>query len=88
MSVSMAWLWFVDTSHHTDYLLILAVDCLVGAMVLVTALAAGLGLAVVGLAVLLVALLATTWYARMLGKREQTRKAAGAARAFKIRPAR
>lgn len=81
----MAWLWFVDTSHRTDYILILAMDCFVGAMALVTAMATGLGLAAAGLALLFLALLAATGYARILWKREG---AARPPRAFKIRPAR
>lgn len=84
----MAWLWFVDTSRHTDYVLVLAITCVEAALALYVAIIAGLGPAAAGLTVLLVVLVGATWYARIMWKREQAKHRAAPPDAFKIRLAR
>ncbi len=81
----MIWLWFVDTSRHTDYMLLLAVSCVDAALLLVVTIAAGFGPASAGLTVVLVALIASTWYARIAWKREEAKKVPTTQRAVKVR---
>lgn len=85
MGLAMAWLWLVDTSRHTDYMLLFAITCFDAALTLFVAIAAGLGYVAAALTVLLVVLLAATWYARSAWMREEATKAARVRKAFKIR---
>lgn len=87
MPLQMAWLWFVDTSRRTDYVLVLTITCIEAALTLYVAIGAGLGPAAAALTVLLFVLVGATWYARIILKREQAKKSATAPEAFKIRPA-
>ena len=86
MAFLMAWLWFVDTSKHTDYMLVLGITCVEAVLALYVAVMTGMGLAATGLIVLLGILVAATWYARVTWKQDEARKAAGPAKAVRIRP--
>ncbi len=81
----MAWLLFVDTSRHTDYMLILGVTCVDAALTLYVAIVTGFGLAALGLTVFLILLIAATGYARVMWKREQVLKALRRSRPVRIR---
>jgi hypothetical protein len=84
----MAWLLLVDTSRRTDYLLVLTITCIDAVLALYVAIVAGLGPAAAALVVLLAALVASTWYARIMWRREEAGKKATTPAAVKIRRAR
>ncbi len=85
--VGVPWVYIMDTSRRTDYLLSLGVTVVAGALALAVA-ALGAWTVAAALATLTLALAATTGYARLLWERERRVTGSSASRAIKVRPAR
>lgn len=83
--VGVPWIYFIDTSRRTDYLLCVGAAVVTGSLALALA-AAGAWTVAAALMVLTLALVATAEYARLLWKWEQLKAGSAAGRAVKVRP--